>query len=439
MKNCKDLPCYVTFDSENCTGCGACVRTCPTKAIRIKDGKSLLLVDNCIGGGLCINVCPQGCITPTTIPALEFRRTRFPIIFVAPVLYSQFRDATPGEVLKGLKSMGFKHTVDMSYFFTLFKRATEQHLKNLGPRPEGRPVISTMCPVVLRLIAFRFPSLLDHLHPMLRPVSVMVKDVAAFIADHHGIDLEEISIFYLNPCPTKMNPKGSSPAPATSHTTRAIGINQIYAELSKQIKSIQAAPPAPSLEPVFEFEEPPEGKSLLWGISGGETAESTIRNKLSISGMNETLEYLEKIELGLFKEYDFIEFRTCREGCVGGSLCAVDKYVAKNNMQQHVDRPKTRERHRENPLKDLYAEERFFDELTSSKMEKLFGQKKAPLSIENLTRINRILKQLPGFNCAACGAPDCLTFAEDVVRGRAGISDCSPLKTSEDNTKGEKS
>ncbi len=439
MENSKDLPCYVGFDNEHCTGCGGCVKACPTKAIRIKEGKSLLLVDNCIGCGLCINVCPQGCITPTTIPAQAFKETQFPIIFVAPVLYSQFRDATPGEVLKGLKAMGFKHTVDMSYFFTLFKRATEQHLKNISKTLEGRPVISTMCPVVLRLIACRFPSLIDLLHPVLRPVSVMVKDVAAFIASHHKIDLKDISIFYLNPCPTKMNPKGSSLPHGSPYSTRAIGINQIYGELNKHIKTIQDSPPDRSLDPVFEFEEPPTGKSLLWGISGGETAESTIKNKLCISGMNETLEYLEKIELGLFKEYDFIEFKTCREGCVGGSLCAVDKYVAKNNLQQHVNRAEARERHRDHLLKDLYAEERFFDKLTSSKMEKLFGQRKEPLSIDDLTRINQILKQLPGFNCAACGAPDCPTFAEDVIRGRACISECPPLKTSEDHTKGEKS
>jgi Na+-translocating ferredoxin:NAD+ oxidoreductase RNF subunit RnfB len=31
---------------------------------------------------------------------------------------------------------------------------------------------------------------------------------------------------------------------------------------------------------------------------------------------------------------------------------------------------------------------------------------------------------LPGFDCAACGAPDCQTLAEDIVQGRAQISHC---------------
>ena len=445
-----NLPCYVSFNSQDCTGCGACVKVCPTKAIRIKDGKSLLLVDNCIGGGECVNVCPRECITPTTSPFEFFKKTRFPVVLVPPVLYSQFSHTTPDKVLKGLKKMGFKHTVDLSYFLTLFKKATELHLKSLGPK-QGRPVISSLCPVVLRLIAFRFPSLMDLLHPVLRPVSVMVKDVAPFIAKHHGIDIGEITIFYLNPCPTKMTLESSTIHHNTPYLARTIGINQIYAELKQKIKEIENISmtssrrsgfetvsnsdldtgPDPSsdtgFEPEFEFEEPPTGNTLLWGISGGETAGTTIKNAIAISGMNQTIEYLEKIEMGLFTEYDFIEFRTCREGCVGGSLCAVDKYAAKNNLLQHMARLEIRPRHRNNPLKNIYSQERFYDKLTSSKMEKIFGQKKEPLSIESLTRINRIYNQLPGFNCSACGAPDCLTFAEDVVRKRALISQCKIL------------
>lgn len=438
----KKLPCYVSFDSRNCTGCGACLKVCPTKAIRIKDGKSLLLVDNCIGGGECVSVCPQECITPTTSQFEYFKKTRFPVILVPPVLYSQFSQTTPDKVLKGLKKMGFKHTVDMSYFLTLFKKATELHLKSLGPK-EGRPLISTLCPVVLRLIAFRFPSLMDLLHPVLRPVSVMVKDVAAFIAKYHGIDIGEITIFYLNPCPTKMTPESSTFHHETPYLARTIGINQIYAELKQKIKEIDNISMASArksrfescsdtgFEPEFEFEEPPTGNSLLWGISGGETAGTTIKNAIAISGMNQTIEYLEKIEIGLFTEYDFIEFRTCREGCVGGSLCAVDKYAAKNNLLQHIHRLKIKPRHRNDPLKNVYSKDRFYDKLTSSKMEKIFGQKKDPLSIESLTRINRICNQLPGFNCSACGAPDCLTFAEDVVRKRAVMSQCKILKIGE--------
>ena len=35
-----------------------------------------------------------------------------------------------------------------------------------------------------------------------------------------------------------------------------------------------------------------------------------------------------------------------------------------------------------------------------------------------------IFDQLPKKDCAACGAPDCKTFADDVIRGRATLSEC---------------
>jgi len=41
-----------------------------------------------------------------------------------------------------------------------------------------------------------------------------------------------------------------------------------------------------------------------------------------------------------------------------------------------------------------------------------------------LQRINRLQSYLPGFDCGACGAPDCRNLAEDIVKGKATISHC---------------
>jgi predicted transcriptional regulator len=46
------------------------------------------------------------------------------------------------------------------------------------------------------------------------------------------------------------------------------------------------------------------------------------------------------------------------------------------------------------------------------------------LSIASLQEIEKILELLKGTDCAACGAPDCRTFAEDIVRGSASLKDC---------------
>ncbi len=41
-----------------------------------------------------------------------------------------------------------------------------------------------------------------------------------------------------------------------------------------------------------------------------------------------------------------------------------------------------------------------------------------------MERIETALEKVAGWGCGACGAPDCRTFAEDVVRGQAEMTDC---------------
>jgi ArsR family metal-binding transcriptional regulator len=43
---------------------------------------------------------------------------------------------------------------------------------------------------------------------------------------------------------------------------------------------------------------------------------------------------------------------------------------------------------------------------------------------ERRREVERLLAELPGKDCAACGAPRCAAHAEDVVRGKAALDDC---------------
>jgi hypothetical protein len=72
----------------------------------------------------------------------------------------------------------------------------------------------------------------------------------------------------------------------------------------------------------------------------------------------------------------------------------------------------------------LYEKGDFQTENRPSKLIKLFGSQKERLSIESMQKIEDILETIQGTDCAACGAPDCRTFAEDIIRGNARIKDC---------------
>ena len=46
------------------------------------------------------------------------------------------------------------------------------------------------------------------------------------------------------------------------------------------------------------------------------------------------------------------------------------------------------------------------------------------VAMEKMERMNKILDDLPGYDCGSCGSPTCRTFAEDIVRDFAGEMDC---------------
>ena len=149
-----------------------------------------------------------------------------------------------------------------------------------------------------------------------------------------------------------------------------------------------------------------------------------IDKSLAVSGLEETIAYLQKIEMGLFQDIEYIEFRTCREGCLGGVLNVVDKYLAKSAVQKMIKMFGLGRRLPREKILRIYEKGDFQTEKRPSRLLNLFGEQKEGLSIESMQKIEKILEGIQGRDCAACGAPDCRTFAEDVVRGSASMKDC---------------
>jgi Na+-translocating ferredoxin:NAD+ oxidoreductase RNF subunit RnfB len=421
----KSSPSFVRFDDQLCTGCASCLRVCPTKAIRVKNKKSIRIVDQCIGCGECIRACPESAVSAATKGPEVLKKDQVAIALVSPVLYAQFPGVMPKDVLLGLRQMGFQHTIDMSYFLEIFQCATEEFIKrNRQSRKAPWPLISPVCPVVVRLIAFKFPNLLANVLPVLRPVALMAREVKTRIIPEYIEKAEAVALYYINPCPTKREPAGLRSGKRPGPTEIALGINDIYPELVRHVEQIQQADKIPFYQTRSEYETCATGNASMWGMSGGEIAEMDIDRSLAVSGLPETISYLEKIEMGLFQDIEYIEFRTCPEGCLGGVLTAIDKYLAKSAVQKMVKMfGLGRRLPRENILR-LYQKGEFQTEKNPSKLTHLYGAQKEALSIDAIQKIEKIMGLIQGTDCAACGAPDCRTFAEDVVRGTAALKDC---------------
>lgn len=53
----------ITDVSQECTACGACLLTCPERALRPAPGRPVVLADRCTGCGECIEICPRDALT----------------------------------------------------------------------------------------------------------------------------------------------------------------------------------------------------------------------------------------------------------------------------------------------------------------------------------------------------------------------------------------
>ncbi len=191
----------IRIDKEKCHGRMACLRICPTQAIRVRGGRASLLRDRCIDCGECVRVCPNRAIVPLTSSFSDFSKFKHTIALPSPVFYSQFgKDVLPSTILNGLKKVGFDDTYDVACASEAVSIAIQEYLdSNEGPRP----LISPFCPAIVRLIQVRYPNLLDNLIPIESPMEIAAREVKHLKMKELGLKANEIGTIYLTPCPQR--------------------------------------------------------------------------------------------------------------------------------------------------------------------------------------------------------------------------------------------
>lgn len=410
---------YVQIDESLCKGCVLCMKVCPARAIRVIDQKAVHMEGLCIDCGECIRVCPNGAVKAITTGRTDIDWSKA-IVSVSPVLYTQFsRRVTSAEVAAALRKMGFLDVDERRDTLEMFNIAMGLYIAENRKRGDApRPLISAVCPVVVRLIAHRFPSLLKHIPPLLPPRELAAREAKKQAAQDYGVKEGEIKAYHITPCSAKMMSIRKPLLVDRSYLDGAIGINEIYKPLKRQLQKTASD----------REQDHPVGVGIAWVKAGGEIAGMDVEGKLlAVSGIQETIRYLEKIEMGLLDDIDYVEFRTCPEGCIGGPLTVVDKYQAKHLIQHSIRKYGVARSAKFEEVKALYDEGWFFCDMEPETSESRRGGLSLSEAIERQEKVEAIYRRLPGKECGACGSPDCKTFAEDVADGRMPLENCLML------------
>lgn len=405
---------YVLIDENRCNGCVLCMKACPTKAIRVRNGLAYI-EGECIYCGECIRICPKRAIKAVTTGKEIADLSRYAIISVSPVFCAQFgRDILPNSVLLALKKI-FKYVYDQGVMDEILNVVTELYLEeNRMKDAPVFPLISPHCPVVNRIIAHRFPSLFDRILPIIRPREATAKLLKKRLYAEGISEEEGIGIYHISPCAADMIAVKDPLIIEKSYLDGIIGVNEAFAMINPDNHELDDA--------VMLHRS--SGVGMGWCMSGGEIAGLNPGKYLAVSGIQETITYLEKIESGLLKDVEYIEFRTCPEGCIGGPMVAVDRYQAKYKLQRLVRMFGVEKRVQFNEIKKAYKDGWFLSRPRSNLLINARKSLSFAEAFQRQGRIESILKQLPGKECGACGSPDCQTFAEDVVDGRNHMENC---------------
>ena len=333
------------IDKTKCKECGACSKVCPytaivsrkrpcqnackVKAIPMNEDKAATIDnDKCISCGACVYQCPFGAISDKSyilnvidlLKKSEQNKTYRLYAVVAPSISSQFTYAKLGQVITGLKKLGFHTVVEAALGADMVAQAESKELAEKGF------LTSSCCPAFVTYIQQAFPELLPYVSHNLSPMATIAK----YIKD----TTENAKVVFIGPCTAKK-------AEVQRDTVKP------YVDAVLTFEELQALFDSRDLD-ITALEEGVLDNASYFGRifarSGGLTdavAQGLKEQEIDFPLKACTCDGIEACRVALLKksknllDANFIEGMACVGGCIGGAGCLthgeknkaeVDKY-----------------------------------------------------------------------------------------------------------------
>ena len=333
------------IDKSKCVECGACAKVCPytaivsrkrpcqnackIKAISMNENKAAKIDDEkCTSCGACVYQCPFGAITDRSYilnvidllkkSAADQKMKLYAV--VAPSISSQFKYARLGQVITGLKELGFHTVVEAALGADMVAQAESKELAEKGF------LTSSCCPAFVKYVKSAFPDLVPFISHNLSPMAAIAK----YIKD----TTPGAKIVFIGPCTAKK-------AEAQLETVKP------YIDAVLTFEELQALFDSRDLD-ITSLEEGILDNASYFGRifarSGGPVdavAEGLKEQNIDFDLKAVSCDGIEQCRMALLKKSknvldgNFIEGMACIGGCIGGAGCLthgeknkaeVDKY-----------------------------------------------------------------------------------------------------------------
>ena len=334
------------IDKSLCVGCGSCAKVCPytaiisrkrpcenackIKAISMSEDKSASINnEKCISCGACVYQCPFGAIMDKSfilnvidlIKKSENNQKYKVYAVVAPSISSQFTYAKLGQVISGIKALGFHTVIEAALGADMVAEAESRELVEKGF------LTSSCCPAFVSFIEKNFPTMVPHISHNLSPMATIAK----YIKEHE----EGAKIVFIGPCTAKK----------AEVQREAI---KPYVDAAMTFEELQALFDSRDIDITTLGEDVLDNASYFGRIfarSGG--LSDAVKEALKEQGLEDfdlkpcACDGIEECRIALLKknknllDANFIEGMACIGGCIGGAGCLthgeknkaeVDKY-----------------------------------------------------------------------------------------------------------------